>query len=99
MKKTFLARAKYENLVSNTFTKDLDDWAAQNYSFWLLWIRKQHIAPKHLDPCFLTTLVKSKYLEVFLGKSGAYKSKYTLKPLLSQDMVHFTWQTKSVNMD
>ena len=46
-------------------------------------------AVKHLDPCFLTTLVKSKYLEVLLGKSGAYKSKYTLKPLLSQDMVHF----------
>ena len=33
MKKTLLATAKYENLVSNTFTKNLDDRAAQNYSF------------------------------------------------------------------
>ena len=55
-------------------------------------------AVKHLDQCFLTILVKSKYLEVLLGKSGAYKSKYTLKPLLSQAMVHFPWQTKSVHM-
>ena len=51
---------------------------------------------KHLDPCFLTTLVKSNYLKVLLGKSGAYKSKYTLKSLLGQDMVHFSLQTKSV---
>ena len=70
MKKTLLATAKYENLVSNTFTKNFDDWEAQNYSFWKLWIRKKHIAAKHLDPCFLTTLVKSKYLEELLGKSG-----------------------------
>ena len=28
-KKTLLATAKYDNLVSNTFTKTLDDWAAQ----------------------------------------------------------------------
>ena len=33
MKKTLLATEKYENLVSNTFTKNFDDWAAQNYSF------------------------------------------------------------------
>ena len=33
---------------------------------------------------------RKKYLKVlFLGKSGAFKSKYTLKPLLSQNMVHF----------
>ena len=31
--KTLSATAKYENLVSNTFTKNLDDWAAQNHSF------------------------------------------------------------------
>ena len=30
------------------------------------------------------------YLKVFWGKSGAYKSKYTLKPLLGQSTVHFT---------
>ena len=30
------------------------------------------------------------YFKVFFGKSGAYKSKYTLKPLLSQSMVNFT---------
>ena len=29
------------------------------------------------------------YLEFFFGKSGAYKFKYTLKPLLSQHMEHF----------
>ena len=28
---------------------------------------------KHLDPYFLTTFVKSRYLEVLLKKSGAYK--------------------------
>ena len=32
-KKTLLATAKYENLVSNTFSKNLDDLAAQNYTF------------------------------------------------------------------
>ena len=30
-KKTLLATAKYENLVSNTFTKKLDNLAAQNF--------------------------------------------------------------------
>ena len=40
-------------------------------------------AVKHLDPCFLTTFVKSRYLEVILEKSSAYKSKYTLKYMLS----------------
>ena len=29
------------------------------------------------------------------GKSAAYKSKYTLIPLLSQNMIHFTPITKS----
>ena len=61
--------------------------------------QKLHIAVKHLDPCFLTTLVKYKYLEVILGKSGAYKSKCTLKPLLSQKIGHLTRKTKSVPMD
>ena len=52
--------------------------------------KKCYIAVKHLDPCFLTTLVISKYLEVLLGKYGAYKSNYTIKPLFSQNMGHFT---------
>ena len=94
---------KMENLVKNTFTiwvwTSLNDWAAQNNSFKKQCIRKCYIAVKHLDPCFLTTLVKSKYLEVLLGKSDAYKSKCTLKTLLSQNMVHLTWKTKSVHMD
>ena len=46
---------------------------------------------KHLDPSILTTLVKSKCLEVLLGKLDAYISKCTLKPLWSQNMVHFTF--------
>ena len=49
---------------------------------------KLHIAVKYLIPCFLTTFVHHKYLEVFFEKSGAYKSKYIHKPLLSQNMVH-----------
>ena len=36
---------------------------------------------KHLNICFLTTSVQKKYLQVLFGKSSAYKSKYTLKPL------------------
>ena len=32
------------------------------------------------------------YFKVFLGKSGAYKSKHTLKSLLIQYMVHFTFK-------
>ena len=41
---------------------------------------------------FWTTKVLGyqKYLEVLFGKFGTYKSKNTLKPLLSQNMVHFT---------
>ena len=34
--------------------------------------------------------IKKKNLDVISGNSGAYKSKYTLKPLLSQNMVDFT---------
>ena len=50
---------------------------------------------KHLIPCFLTNLVKSKYLEVLLGQSGACKPKYTLKPLLSHSMVIFLCEERS----
>ena len=32
---------------------------------------------KHLDPCCLTTLIKSKYLEVLLGISGSSVSAGT----------------------
>ena len=32
----------------------------------------------------------TKYLEVLFGKSVKYKYKYTVKPFLSQNMVHFT---------
>ena len=103
MKKHFFWTTKYENLVNNTFNtqilENLDDWAAQNNYFKKLLIHEWHISMKHLDPYFLTTLVKSKYLGVLLRKYGAHKSKHNLKPLLSQDMVHFTWQTKSVHMD
>ena len=53
--------------------------------------KKAHIAVKHLNPYFLTTYVQNKYLVVHFGKSGAYK--YTLKPMLSQNMVHFTLTT------
>ena len=30
------------------------------------------------------------YFEVLFGKSSTCKSKYTIKPLLSQKMMHFT---------
>ena len=62
-------------------------------------IQKGYIAVKHLDPCIITTLVKSKFSEVLLEISGAYKSKCTFKPLLSQKVVHLTWKTKSVPMN
>ena len=41
----------------------------------------------------------SKYLKYFLGKSGAYKSKYTLKPIWIQKLVHFAPLMKSMPMD
>ena len=68
----------------------MNDKTAQNNSSKKNSIQKVNIAVKHLNPCFLTTSVQIKYLEVLFGKSGAHKSKYTLKPLLSQNMVHFT---------
>ena len=37
-------------------------------------------------------------LEALFRKSGACKSKYTLKPLLSQNMVHFASTTKTGSM-
>ena len=52
--------------------------------------KKLYIAVKHLDPCFLTPLVGSKYLEVLLGKCGAYKSKFTFKTLFSKNLVILT---------
>ena len=33
---------------------------------------------------------KKKYIKVTFGKSGTYKSKFTLEPLLSQNRMHFT---------
>ena len=42
-----------------------------------------------LTSSFLSTEAKI-YLEVLFGTSGTYKFNYTLKSLLSQNMVHFT---------
>ena len=99
----YILAKKEESFVKNTFNiwvwTSLNDWIAQNNSLFKYCIQKWLIAVKHLDPCFLTTLVKYKYLEIILGKSGAYKSKCTLKPLLSQNMVNFTWRTKSMHME
>ena len=53
-------------------------------------VQKLHIAVTHLKPCFLTTLGQHKYFKVFFEKSGAFKYKYIHKPLLSQNLVHFT---------
>ena len=38
-------------------------------------------------PCFLSTWMHNKYLKVIILNSGTYKSKCTLKPLVSQNMV------------
>ena len=54
---------------------------------------------KHCCEAPSSRLGKKKNLEVLLGKSGAYKSKYALKPLQGQNMVHLTWKTNSVPMD
>ena len=86
-KKTILAK-QMKNLVKNTFViwvwKNLKDWAAQNnYLKKKHFIQKWYIAMKHLDPCFETTFIKSKYLEVLLAKSGVYKSSFTLNLMLS----------------
>ena len=49
--------------------------------------------------CFVVKVLRpNEYLEVLFWKSGAYKSKYTLKHLLSQKMVHLTKTTKSGSM-
>ena len=37
-----------------------------------------------------STMIEKKYLELLFGKSGTYKPKNTLKPILSQNMVDFT---------
>ena len=79
-------------------------WGTSRAFRWLLTrkkhcIQKVYIAVKHLDPCFRTTFVKSKYLEVLLGKSGAYKYKCTLKLMLSKNMVHVTLKVKPVPID
>ena len=55
----------------------------------LLFFSANYPILEYLNPCFLTTSVKNKYLEVLFGKYGEYKSKYTLKPILCQNMVHF----------
>ena len=61
----------------------MKDLAAQNNSSKQHCSQKVHITVKHLNPCFLTTSIQNKYLEELFGKSGPYKSKYTLKPLLN----------------
>ena len=35
-----------------------------------------------------------KYFKVLFSKYGTYKSNYTIKPLLSENMLHFTQQIK-----
>ena len=63
-------------------------------------IAKVSLAVKHLRPYFLTIYKCTKQgLRSTFWKSSAYKSKHTLKPLLSQNMVHFTWTPKSGSMD
>ena len=41
-------------------------------------MQKVNIAVKNLSLRFLNAYELNKYLDVFLGKSGAYKSKYPL---------------------
>ena len=62
-----------ENIVKTTFVlwvwKSLNDWAAQNnYLKKNIASKKLYIAVKHLDPCFLPTFVKTRYLEEHLEK-------------------------------
>ena len=42
---------------------------------------------------------QEKYLEVLLGKSGTYKSKYTLKTSIEPIYGAFNLKTKSVPLD
>ena len=44
--------------------------------------------PPKLSVWDLKVIGCKKYWEVLFGKSDAYKSKYTLKPLLNQNMVN-----------
>ena len=56
--------------------------------------------PKHLQiGCFYFKKIQGckTCFEVFFEISITYKPNYTLKPLLSQSMVHFTWRTTSVS--
>ena len=55
--------------------------------FWVFLLTKTPLKEVVLD---LKILGSKEYLEVLFGRSGAYKSKYTLKPILSKNMVHFT---------
>ena len=49
---------------------------------------------KHLNPSFLTSFAQHNNLEVLFWKFGACKSKYALKALLSQNLLHFTLKKK-----
>ena len=74
---------KIKNTVVIWVWTSLHDWPAKKNQFLNHFIWKWYIAVKHLHPCFLTTFVKSKYLEILLGKSGESKSKCTLKAMWS----------------
>ena len=52
--------------IYNTSIQSFNRKAAQKKSFSKHCIQKLNNAVKHLDPCFLTTLVKGKYSEVLL---------------------------------
>ena len=58
----------------------MSDWAAQKHSFYKSLHPKMTHCCEVLKPCFLSTFVKHKYLEVLLEISGAFKSKYIHKP-------------------
>ena len=70
-------------------------FAALNFT-WLKWLLNQkYLQNRVFCNKKKKVLRQRRYWELLFGKSGGYKFKYTFKPLLSQNMLHFTGTMKS----
>ena len=73
------------NMVNVSLTQI---WFATIGFTWLVWLLTKNASKLE---CYK---LKKKTIKVLFGKSGAYKFKYTAKPLLSRNTVHFTMSNK-----
>ena len=88
-------KKKYQQYIDHISLEEYEWLRSSEELFKKYCIQKVYIAVKHLNPFFIITYVHNKYMECFFGKFGTYKFKYTLKPLLSQNVMYFSFTSST----